>query len=193
MIKKFINEFKSIVKFLIIYFPGYLGELLRILIYKFKLKNLGSNFKSDIGLDINCPLNVSIGNDAKFMRGCSINSCDGEVTIGDNISVNQNVDINASNGGSIKIGNDVLIANNVVIRAANHNYKDESKKVYESGHIGGKIIIGNNVWIGANTVILKDVIINDNSVIGAGTVVTKEVLTNEIVTSGAQINKKIKY
>ena len=33
-----------------------------------------------------------------------------------------------SNGGSIKIGNDVLIANNVVIRAANHNYKDESKK-----------------------------------------------------------------
>ena len=35
------------------------------------------------------------------------------------------------------------------------------------GHIGGKIIIGNNVWIGANTVILKDVIINDNSVIGA--------------------------
>ena len=140
MIKKFINEFKSIVKFLIIYFPGYLGELLRILIYKFKLKNLGSNFKSDIGLDINCPLNVSIGNDAKFMRGCSINSCDGEVTIGDNITVNQNVDINASNGGSIKIGNDVLIANNVVIRAANHNYKDKSKKIYESGHIGGKII-----------------------------------------------------
>ena len=142
-----------------------MGELLRILIYKFKLKNLGSNFKSDIGLDINCPQMSSIGNDAKFMRGCSINSCDGEVIIGDNISVNQNVDINASNGGSIKIGNDVLIANNVVIRAANHNYKDESKKVYESGHIGGKIIIGNNVWIGANTVILKDVIINDNALL----------------------------
>ena len=70
MIKKFINEFKRIIKFFIIYFQGYLGELLRILIYKFKLKNLGSNLKSEVGLDINCPLNVSIGNDAKFMRGC---------------------------------------------------------------------------------------------------------------------------
>ena len=64
-----------IVKFLIIYFPGYLGELLRILITSLNLK-FRFKFKI-IGLDINCPLNVSIGNDAKF-RGCSINSCDGK-------------------------------------------------------------------------------------------------------------------
>lgn len=117
------------------------------------------------------------------MRNCSLNSCEGKINIGNNLSVNQNVDINASDGGLIKIGNDVLIGNNVVIRAANHIYNDKTKKINNSGHKGGQIIIANNVWIGANSVILTNVTLKEGLVIGAGTVVKRNVDSNKLAIS----------
>jgi galactoside O-acetyltransferase len=125
------------------------------------------------------------------MRNCSLNSCEGKINIGNNLIVNQNVDINASDGGLIKIGNDVLIGNYVVIRAANHIYNNKDKKINQSGHKGGQIIIGNNVWIGANCVILANVTLKEGSVIGAGTVVKKNVDSNELAISNKQVNKNI--
>ena len=191
MIKKIINEPKQFLNFLVTYFPGSSGNMLRRLLYKVRLNSLGTKLYTEIGFRLTCPRNIVIGNNANFSRDCSLNSCNGKINIGDNISVNQNVDINSSNGGFIEIGNDVLIGNNVVIRAADHIYKNTSKKINRSGHVAGKIIIGNNVWIGANCVILKNVTIKDGSVIGAGTVVTKDVDSNEVVISSKQVNLKI--
>ena len=191
--KKIFNEIKHIVTFFITYFPGNSGVLLRRLLFKIRFNRLGTKLYTDIGVTLNCPKNIKIGNNAKFMRACSLNSCEGEINIGENISVNRNVDINSSNGGFIKIGNDVIIANNVVIRASDHIYKKKSKKINMSGHEGGRIIIGNNVWIGANCVILKNVTIKDGAVIGAGTVVKKNVDSNELSFSSSQVNRKIKY
>ncbi len=161
MIKKIINELKQFLNFLVTYFPGSSGNMLRRSLYKVRLNSLGTKLYTEIGLRLTCPRNIVIGNNASFMRGCSLNSCEGKINIGDNISTNQNVDINSSNGGFIEIGNDVLIGNNVLIRAADHVYNNKSKKINQSGHVGGKIIIGNNVWIGANCVILKNVTIKD--------------------------------
>ena len=151
---------------------------------------LAGQLDTEIGFRLTCPRNIVIGNNANFSRDSSLNSCNGKINIGDNISVNQNVDINSSDGGFIEMGDDVMIGNNVVIRAADHIYKNKSKKINQSGHEGGKIIIGNNVWIGANCVILKNVTIKDGSVIGAGTVVTKDVDSNELVISNKQVNLK---
>jgi acetyltransferase-like isoleucine patch superfamily enzyme len=39
----------------------------------------------------------------------------------------------------------------------------------------GEVVIGNNVFIGVNSVILKNVKIGDNSVIGAGSVINKDI------------------
>ncbi len=191
MIKKIINELKQFLNFLVTYFPGSSGNMLRRSLYKVRLNSLGTKLYTEIGLRLTCPRNIVIGNNANFMRNCSLNSCNGKINIGDNISVNQNVDINSSNGGFIEIGNDVLIGNNVLIRAADHVYNNKSKKINQSGHVGGKIIIGNNVWIGANCVILKNVTIKDGSVIGAGTVVTTDVDSNELAISNKQVNKKL--
>jgi putative colanic acid biosynthesis acetyltransferase WcaB len=44
-------------------------------------------------------------------------------------------------------------------------------------------IIGNNVEVGANAIIIGDIIIGDNVKIGAGTVVTKSVNENSVVVS----------
>jgi len=191
MIKKIINELKQFLNFLVTYFPGSSGNMLRRSLYKVRLNSLGTKLYTEIGLRLTCPRNIVIGNNASFMRGCSLNSCEGKINIWDNISTNQNVDINSSNGGFIEIGNDVLIGNNVLIRAADHVYNNKSKKINQSGHVGGKIIIGNNVWIGANCVILKNVTIKDGSVIGAGTVVTTDVDSNELAISNKQVNKKL--
>jgi galactoside O-acetyltransferase len=191
--KKIFNEIKCIVTFFISYFPGTSGVLLRRLLYKNSLNRLGTKLYTEIGVTLNCPKNIKIGNNAHFMRGCSLNSCKGEINIGENISVNRNVDINSSNKGFIQIGNDVLIGNNVVIRSSDHIYKNKSNKINMSGHEGGRIIIGNNVWIGANCVILKNVTIKDGAVIGAGTVIKKDVDSNELSFSSNQVNRKIKY
>lgn len=189
--KKIINELKQILNFFVMFFPGDIGSVVRRIVYQRLFLKLGVKLKTEIGFKLTCPRNISLGDNAVFMRNCSLNSCNEKINIGNNIQINQNVDINSSDGGEIEIGNDVLIGNNVVIRAADHEYKDKSKKINESGHKGGKIIIGNNVWIGANSVILKDVKIKDGSVVGAGTVVKKDIEANEIAFSHSQINKKI--
>lgn len=191
MTKKIIQELKQFLNFFVTYFPGSLGNMLRRLACKLRLNNLGKELNTEIGFKLTCPNNISIGNNATFMRNCSLNSCEGKINIGNNISVNQNVDINASDGGHIQIGNDVLVGNNVVIRAANHIYNNKNKKIIQSGHKGGKIIIGNNVWIGANSVILANITLKDGSVIGAGTVVKKNVNTNQLAISNKQVNKNI--
>jgi galactoside O-acetyltransferase len=190
MIKKITKEIEQFAIFIFTYFPGSSGNMLRRLLYKFLIKNSGKKLSTETGFKLTCPNNIVIGDNASFMRNCSLNSCNGKINIGNNIKVNQNVDINSSAGGFIKIGNDVLIGNNVVIRAANHIYND-NKKIFASGHKGGQIIIGNNVWIGANCVILTNVTLKDGSVIGAGTVVKKNVNSNELAISNKQINKKI--
>ncbi len=86
---------------------------------------------------------------------------------------NLNNYIQASNG--IVFGNNIELGPGVHIVSANHNLN----KINE--HTKAKpITIGNNVWIGANSVILPEVIIGDNVVIGAGSIVTKSIPSNSI-------------
>lgn len=84
----------------------------------------------------------------------------------------------------IKIGNHVRIANGVKI--ITHDYSWFVLKGVRNENEGailgasGEIIIGNNVFIGVNSIILRNVKIGDNVVIGAGSVVTKDCLGNSV-------------
>jgi len=98
----------------------------------------------------------------------------GNITIGDCVSLNHNVTINALPHGEIIIGNNVSIGMNSVIRACNHDYTKGE------GHLPGKIKIGDRVWIGANCVILPNVNIGSGSVVGAGSVVTRSIPENVV-------------
>ena len=56
----------------------------------------------------------------------------------------------------------------------------------------GTVVIGNNVFIGVNSVVLRNVTIGDNSVIGAGSVVIKDIPPDVLATGNpARVLKKI--
>ena len=59
------------------------------------------------------------------------------ITIGDNVSFNHHVFINADGGGKITIGNDVMIGPMTILRAANHNFKDPATPIHNQGHARG--------------------------------------------------------
>lgn len=145
---------------------------------------------------INNPISIAIGNDFSVGNGCRIYCQDPEndskLVIGNNVSLNDNVVINADCGGTISIGNDVLIGPGTILRAANHAFEDISIPIRHQGHLYGKITIGDNVWLGAGVIVLPDVDIGTGSIIGAGSVVTKNIPAGSVAVGvPARIIKKI--
>lgn len=102
------------------------------------------------------------------------------LTLGNNVALNNNVYINATY--PIQIGNYVAISDGAKIISVTLDYNRNLMSQGENGgHIGGGIVIGNNVQIGANAIILPRITIGDNVVVGAGSVVTKNIDSNLIV------------
>jgi len=169
-----INEISDWIETLVSYIPGKTGIITRSVWYRYQWKKpvdvrVGVLSKFITPGNIYFQVNASLGKFTFFSAE------GGSIVIGKNFSANINCHINASVGGEIKIGNDVLLGPNVVIRTANHNFNDKNKPIYNQGHNYGNIIIEDNVWIGANSVILKNVKIGKGSVIAAGAVVIKNV------------------
>jgi len=93
------------------------------------------------------------------------------VTLGDNVSLNQNTSILARYE-PVVIGNNVVISSGAIITSAGYNYKGKGP---HTNHDSKPVTINNNAWIGANAVILPGITIGEYAVIGAGAVVTKDV------------------
>ena len=192
IIKKFFRELLKILFTLIQYFPGATGVILRrVLIVNF-FKKKGSNISLDRGVEITGFKNIIIGNNINFVRYSSINANGGKIELGNNININYNTNINASNNGEIKIGNNVSIGQNCIIRASDHKYEEKNVPIIKQGHSPGKITIGDDIWIGANCVVTKNVSIGNHSIINAGSIVTRDVEENSIVGGNPAklINKK---
>lgn len=81
---------------------------------------------------------------------------------------------------TIKIGNHVRIAEGVKI--ITHDYSWSVMKTCSGVIAGasGTIDIGNNVFIGMNSIILRNVTVGDNVIIGTGSVVTKDCEPNSV-------------
>ncbi|MEO1122880.1 MAG: acyltransferase [Cyanobacteria bacterium J06639_16] len=133
----------------------------------------GENFSPAYPLKILGGDNIKVGNNFCSMGHNYLYGNDGSIIIGDNLSLNTNVQIGAS-GGKIFIGDNVLIGPNVVLRAADHGIS-RHELIRDQPHSGGEIIVENDVWIGANAVILKNVHLGQGCIVAAGAVVTKSV------------------
>ena len=100
------------------------------------------------------------------------------IHIKDNSMFNRNLYIDAC--GYIEIGNGCMVGPDVYITDSNHKveYGISSRNIPMNV---GKVIIGDNCWIGAKSIILKDVELGENCVVAAGTVVTKSFPAGSVI------------
>ena len=97
----------------------------------------------------------------------------------------------------ISIGNNVNVATNVsffehdiIHRMWNENPKYKGPEILS---YGGYITVEDNVMIGANAIILYDLVIGHDAVVAAGAVVTKDVPANMIAAGvPAKVIRKVK-
>ncbi|MHB8104018.1 MAG: acyltransferase [Dehalococcoidales bacterium] len=181
-VKSLAIQCKSCLEQFLIFFPGPWGVRCRAGYWKGKFKKCGARLSTGNGVIIEGFKNMEIGDDVSILARSSLYALNGGfISIGNSLSGNTNVVIDASDNGSIIIGNDTLIGPNVVIRASNHNYDRVDIPIREQGHSGGKIIIEDDVWIGANAVVTANVVIGKGAIVAAGAVVTHDVKPYSIV------------
>lgn len=165
-IRKHIHQIRNF------FFPNLINLIKKLILFKtiprFNQKTLCEG-QGKVIIGENCSFGYKLGG---FYRNGSIELQarypSSTITIGNNVSSNNNVFLCAAN--SIIIGDDTLIGQNVCImdHEAHGVHPDKRKSI---GKIGS-VIIGNNVWIGNNVTILKNSEIGNNSIVAAGAVVT---------------------
>lgn len=167
---------------------GLVRGLLYKLIYVRNVKGSLFFMQSNSRIEIfNLRSTVKMGKFVFIRKNASIRvDFDGKLTVGDNVFINDNCNINCVK--RISIGEHTKIAPNVCINDHDHNYKHEN----DDHLLKGEVLIGKNVWIGANVVILRDTFIGDNAVIAAGSVVKGNVLPNTLFLNRRE-NKHIPY
>lgn len=111
-------------------------------------------------------LGVSIGQNTNISLRAKIDTRRGKITIGDNCYVTY---------GCVILSHDAT-----------------AKKIDPNDDGSGTVIIEDNVFIGVNSVVLRNVRIGRNSIVGAGSVVTQDVPPNVIVAGNpARILRQI--
>jgi galactoside O-acetyltransferase len=147
---------------------------------RWRFRRCGSGLRLRFTTTIHGYRNIEIGRNFVSMGHLYMYATDGgQLKIGDNCSVNTNVQFGATRG-KIIIGDDVLIAANVVVRAANHSML-RGLPMRHQPSTGGEIIIEDDVWIGSNAVVTADVTIARGTVVAAGAVVTRSTEPYSIV------------
>ena len=104
---------------------------------------------------------------------------DGEIYIGDNVSIGNGTIIYASKGGGVRIGDNTLISAQCYIIDSDH-MTNVDIPIREQPCLVDKVTIGNDVWIAAGCKILRGTIINDGCVIGAMSLVKGNIPRNHI-------------
>ncbi len=117
---------------------------------------------------------VTIGKRTYIHDYVLVDTFDGEIVIGENVSINPFSILYGH--GSLTIGSNTRIATSCVIVASNHNYLDMSVLVKDQGVSKQGIKISDDVWLGAHVVVLDGINIEIGSIIGASSVVTKSTI-----------------
>lgn len=163
--------------------PGVIGVKIRYFLYCSRFAGCGRK----VSFSQNCRIRdfhkIRIGNSASFGPSTQIlaDRSSGGIEIGDHVSCNSNVMINADKSLGIKIGAYCLIGPNAVLRAADHAFADRKILIQKQGDKPGRIVLEDDVWVGANAVILKNVTIKKGAVVAAGAVVVDDVHEYQIV------------
>lgn len=122
-----------------------------------------------------------IGTGVKICEGCAFTYR--HIEIGNDVFIGRNCNIQ-SEEGLIIIGDHVMFGPGVNIHGVDHDITPSDIPMKSRPRTAGEkgvVKIGNDVWVGANSIILKDVEISDGAVVAAGSVVTHDVPPYAIV------------
>lgn len=113
---------------------------------------------------------LSIADNSFIGESCYIKCFGGNISIGQDVSINSKSFINGC--GGVSIGDNTRIGTQSIIIASNHKFDDPDILVKDQITKQG-VSLGENIWLGARVTVLDGVKIMDNSVIGACSLVSK--------------------
>lgn len=168
-----------------IFFKAIRGALSRLRLFFYRLlgMKMGAHNRMEGGTRVRRCSQIELGSYNSFTAGSWLwpNDVDYDgirIRIGSQNYFNRNVMIDAC--GLIEIGDQNMFGPDVYITDSNHRF-GSGLAPNEQPMDAGKVKIGSRCWIGAKTVILKNVELGDGCVIGAGAVVTKSVARGAVV------------
>ncbi len=127
---------------------------------------------------------ITIGSNVSIEENVEIIAQGSKILIGDNVFIGRGCQIIAKQ--FISIGDDTLIASYCVIRDANHKM-ERNYLIRLQPHNVSPIMVGKDVWIGSQSTILMGAKINDGCVVGANSLVN-----NELVSYGIYVGSPVK-
>lgn len=154
--------------------PTEIGIKIRYLAYKRLFKKSKGIFRIDSGVTIRGFKNIELGENIRFEKNSYIYAINANLKVGDNFFLGVNSQLCAVREDII-IGDYCMIAPNCIFVSDDHCFDSIESPMMEQGFNVGKIVLKNDIWIGANSVILKDIVIGEGSIIGAGSIVTKNI------------------
>ncbi len=204
----------DILKLFVIYMPGRTGIRLRYFYYKRKFKQCGKNVIIDVGVQIEGPELISIGDNVHIDKFCILSTGkhligdinrkenkafkfeEGELVIGSNVHLVQFCVIMAFGGVHIS-DFCTLSAGTKIYSLTNLPYdpKDRSRVVsimpYEQApFLCSPVVFEENVWFGLNCIIMPHTHLKKNSFIVSNSLVMGEFPENSYI--GGQPAKRIK-
>lgn len=135
---------------------------------------------------------VKLGQNVEIFQGFKIQGV-GEVEIGDNSFLGNDVLLMVNEGSKIIIGNNVGISSKTIMVTGFHDITPNEQRIVSRTGTSSEIKIGNGVGISVGVIILPGVTIGDMSLIGAGAVVTQDIEPYTMAAgSPAKSKKKFK-
>lgn len=143
---------------------------IRALFYKMFMGNIGYFVYIGKPCFIEGSRNIYIGNRTRIFPGIRMEALGtGQIHIGSNCAIEQNVHITSS--GVLYIGDNVTINANTFLTNLDHEYKDITKSVLEQGYTTKETIIGEGCFIGYGAAIQAGTKLGKHCVVGAHSVV----------------------
>lgn len=147
---------------------------LRALIYKPFFKKIGNMTYMGKPCFIEGCKRISIGKKTRIFPGVRMEAIGtGEISIGDNCAIEQNVHI-TSMGSKLVIEDNVTIAANTFITNLDHEYQDITKGVMDQGYTLADTIVGEGCFLGYGVAIQAGTKLGRHCVVGAGAVIKGE-------------------